>query len=209
MTVEAEREKRVEAIERRLNGQSTTAEAGEPQAAAPVSIKGSSKKGKGSGKFPGVGKSLSGHGDNIDAPESGDDDGDDEENDGEFGGDAVPYDEDDDDEDEFGGEAGSDFEEEYQSGEDEEDYDEEEEDAVYGSDDEDAPRGGSGTYNLRTPNSKRKLGAGDNGDEDGNGPSLRTRQRRNTSYSEGDEEAAEEDEDEDEDEEDDEEDDEE
>ncbi|KAJ2005400.1 hypothetical protein GGI04_002264 [Coemansia thaxteri] len=133
MTVESEREKRAEAIEKRL-GSSNTAT---------------------NGYFPGTGRTISGVA--VD-----------EDDDGESDGVAEPEDAE--------GDAGSDFDEEYQSGDEEE---EEDDDASYDSEEQDGARGGSSIYNLRTPNSKRKLshdGASDSEGED-EGPSLRTRQK--------------------------------
>ncbi|KAJ2508792.1 hypothetical protein H4217_008469, partial [Coemansia sp. RSA 1939] len=54
------------------------------------------------------------------------------------------------------------------------------------SEDEDTARGGSSVYNLRSPALKRKMGSGsaDASDDEGAGPSLRTRQKTNVTYDE-------------------------
>ncbi|KAJ2068510.1 hypothetical protein GGH13_004880 [Coemansia sp. S155-1] len=155
MTVEDEREKRIEAIERRLAGSSGCVQAndgvveGESPAARSskvISSKGAPKR----SKFPGSGRTIAGE--TVDG-----DDEDDDEPEGEFEGDA-----------------GSDFDEEYLSEEDEDDGED-----AYDSEEESTTRGGSSTYNLRAPSSKRKLGEGatDDSDDEDAGPTLRTRQK--------------------------------
>ncbi|KAJ2502550.1 hypothetical protein IWW47_002980, partial [Coemansia sp. RSA 2052] len=127
-------------------------------------------------KFPGSGRTISG--DTVEGDDEEDDEEDDEPEDGEG---------------EFEGDAGSDFDEEYLSEDDEDDGED-----AYDSEEESAVRGGSATYNLRAPSSKRKLSGdvADDSDNEDAGPSLRTRQkvvpRRNTAAN-----AASEDEDED------------
>ncbi|KAJ2742787.1 hypothetical protein GGI20_004226 [Coemansia sp. BCRC 34301] len=157
MTTEAEREKRVEAIERRLAGSSgATNEAvsgGESSAGhnpKAASSKGASKR----SKFPGSGRTIGG-----DTVEGDEDEDADEPEDGEG---------------DFEGDAGSDFDEEYLSEDDEDDG----EDAYDSEEEESAVRGGSATYNLRAPSSKRKHASEiADSDDEGTGPSLRTRQK--------------------------------
>ncbi|KAJ1741797.1 hypothetical protein LPJ78_003134 [Coemansia sp. RSA 989] len=144
MTVEAEREKRMEAIERRLGGsQEAIADTQEANA----SVKSTTAR---RGKFPGSGQSLN------DQPEETSDE---EESDEEPELEDV--------------DSGSDFEELLTEDEDDEgDY----------SDDEEivSPRGGQGTYNLRTALPKRDRSS--NGSDEDRSP--RTRRRTAINYSE-------------------------
>ncbi|KAJ2819030.1 hypothetical protein GGI24_004914 [Coemansia furcata] len=154
MTVEGEREKRIEAIERRLANSSGATDGGvedEPptnRSSKVTSSKGASKR----SKFPGSGRTISGK------TVEGEDEDDDE-----FG-----------DEGELDGDAGSDFDEEYLS-----DEDEDEGEDAYDSEEESTARGGLSTYNLRAPSSKRKLSGdgSDDSDDENAGPTLRTRQK--------------------------------
>ncbi|KAJ2454147.1 hypothetical protein EV183_001749 [Coemansia sp. RSA 2336] len=144
MTVEAEREKRMEAIERRLgSGQGAIADTQE----ANVSAKDTTAR---QSKFPGSGQPLNDQSEGT---------SDEEESDEEPELDDV--------------DSGSDFEELLTEDEDDEgDYSDEEEVV--------SPRGGQGTYNLRTALPKRDR-SGNGSDED---RSPRTRRRTAVNYSE-------------------------
>ncbi|KAJ1949407.1 hypothetical protein EC988_004780, partial [Linderina pennispora] len=150
MTVEAEHQERVEAIEKHAGEAADpslvedTSDYEEHDEPAEVSIKGAAKRN--GDRFPGTGRTLS----------------------GEVAEEADPEDDDE-------AEIESDFGDEYESGIDDEDEIEEEDEEDYASD-ADKPRGGSATYNLRAANSKRRLSEVDD-DEDEEGPSTRTRQR--------------------------------
>ncbi|KAJ2731984.1 hypothetical protein IW152_004137 [Coemansia sp. BCRC 34962] len=158
MTVEDEREKRIEAIERRLAGTSG-ATGGTVEEELPVNHSSKVTSNRGAPKhrkFPGSGRTISGE--TVDG-----DDKDGDEPEGEFEGDDEPEDD-----------TGSDFDEEYLSEEDEDDGED-----AYGSEEESTARGGSSTYNLRAQSSKRKLSveATDDSDDYDAGPTLRTRRK--------------------------------
>ncbi|KAJ2354997.1 hypothetical protein IWW50_000916 [Coemansia erecta] len=156
MTVEAEREKRANAIEKRLSGGQEVADAEPQDTSAPDAAP--AKRTAKRGKFPGSGQSLSGEAEQpSDAGESEDE------------VDEAELEE---------ADSGSDFEEELTEDEEDAYSDEDAEDDV-------APRGGQGTYNLRTAASKRRLSDGADDSDDGEVSSPRTRRRTAVNYSEG------------------------
>ncbi|KAJ2658425.1 hypothetical protein IW148_004712 [Coemansia sp. RSA 1199] len=170
MTVEAERGKRADAIEKRLNsGQDVIDTTDESQSTSAVDAVPAKRGGKRS-KFPGSGRSLSGAADqasDASASEAS-------ESEAEI------------DEAELDADSGSDFDEELTE-------DDDEEDAVSSDEEVVAPRGGQGTYNLRAPASKRRLSNTSNESDTVDAVSPRTRRRTTVNYSErADDDAAEE-----------------
>ncbi|KAJ1737703.1 hypothetical protein LPJ72_000228 [Coemansia sp. Benny D160-2] len=180
MTVQTGRENAANAGDRAPGEAGSTPDLDNTSPAIPA------KKSSKSARFPGVGRTLS------DAPteshKHNSDDGDEEEDEDE--------DEELSDDANDNGAAGkgqddadraSDFDEdEYEEAylsEDDGDLDDEE---YSSSEDEDTARGGSSVYNLRSPALKRKMGSGsaDASDDEGAGPSLRTRQKTNVTYDE-------------------------
>ncbi|KAJ2106056.1 hypothetical protein GGF48_006203 [Coemansia sp. RSA 921] len=162
MSVEAERGKRADAIEKRLNsGQDSVIDtADEPQSTGTVDAVPAKRGGK-RGKFPGSGRSLSGAADQAsDASAS-------EASESEADIDEAELED---------ADSGSDFDEEL--------TEDEEDDAVSSDEDVVAPRGGQGTYNLRTPASKRRLSDASNESDTVDAVSPRTRRRTAVNYSE-------------------------
>ncbi|KAJ1857701.1 hypothetical protein GGH12_003521 [Coemansia sp. RSA 1822] len=161
MTVEAERGKRADAIEKRLNsGQDVIDTTDESQSTSAVDAV-PAKRGRKRSKFPGSGRSLSGAADqasDASASEAS-------ESEAEI------------DEAELDADSGSDFDEELTE-------DDDEEDAVSSDEEVVAPRGGQGTYNLRAPASKRRLSNTSNESDTVDAVSPRTRRRTTVNYSE-------------------------